>query len=54
VDCSCNLSDIHRSLVQIRLEGFFEIFLSQSGQAYYVTKLLYNINLWLFQDFTVN
>ena len=23
VDCSCTLSDIHRSLVQIRLEGFF-------------------------------
>ena len=26
VDCSCTLSDIHRSLVQIRLEGVFVIF----------------------------
>ena len=23
VDCSCNASEIHRSLVQIRLEGIF-------------------------------
>ena len=28
VDCSCTLSDIHRSLVQIRLEGFFLLQLS--------------------------
>ena len=26
VDCSCDISDIHRSLVQIRLEGFFKKF----------------------------
>ena len=26
VDCSCDISDIHRSLVQIRLEGFLKKF----------------------------
>ena len=31
VDCSCSASEIHRSLVQIRLEGFFEKFQLESN-----------------------
>ena len=29
VDCSCSMSDIHRSLVQIRLEGVFAVFIKK-------------------------
>ena len=31
VDCSCSMSDIHRSLVQIRLEGVFAVFIKKGN-----------------------